>query len=353
MDRIDKNNYEAFMLDYLEGTISPQDKTQLLLFLEQYPELKEDLDTDISLSLQEPVNNHKCDFKIQLKKHPADEYELSVQDYLCIKHFEEGLTKEEDAELVLIEPDAQQRQSAIKSYSQMVLKPDQQVIYASKKRLLRFVMWPAIKQILVNRSAAAVAVMAFVATIWLWQHQNTDAPVLAEKGKDRIEIDVPELAEAKIVEKVLTNETKPSKDSLLKLANDPMELKAGDNAVDDEESIQNNQSKQTPFLASIADVECIKTKPINAYEYGLNVMMPQYMNNNLLKQELVAFYRKVEDEERNDSDGLSLALVENGVKLMNFFSKESVKMQKYYNADGKVVGYQVKGENVEVDHRVK
>jgi len=63
MDRIDKNNYEAFMLDYLEGTISPQDKTQLLLFLEQYPELKEDLDTDISLSLQEPVNNHKCDFQ--------------------------------------------------------------------------------------------------------------------------------------------------------------------------------------------------------------------------------------------------------------------------------------------------
>ena len=42
--KITKETYEAFMLDLLEGTISKEDEMALMLFLEEHPELKEDLE---------------------------------------------------------------------------------------------------------------------------------------------------------------------------------------------------------------------------------------------------------------------------------------------------------------------
>ena len=41
---IDKNNYEAFFLDYHEGNLSPQEVADLYLFLSQYPELKKEFE---------------------------------------------------------------------------------------------------------------------------------------------------------------------------------------------------------------------------------------------------------------------------------------------------------------------
>ncbi len=44
MSLITKNNYEAFLLDYIEGNLSPEMRAELMLFFENHPELKEDLD---------------------------------------------------------------------------------------------------------------------------------------------------------------------------------------------------------------------------------------------------------------------------------------------------------------------
>lgn len=44
MSRITLNNYEAFLLDYLEGNISSDDAAELMLFAAQHPELEIDLE---------------------------------------------------------------------------------------------------------------------------------------------------------------------------------------------------------------------------------------------------------------------------------------------------------------------
>ena len=348
MMTIDKNNYEAFMLDYLEGTISPKDKTQLLLFLDQHPELKDELDTDISIELKPQNKEETFSCKAALLKHPADEYEMSVKDYLLIKQHEEGLNRDEEAELVLVEPNEQQRIVEQKAYAKTSLKAEN-VIYPNKSRHRRFILWPVIKQVMVNRSVAAVAILALIFSIWLLQDFTSIEPVVATIETSENESTTVHVASAKIVEKSLTSDIKPSKDSLMKLSKDPMELKA--NRKKKDTKLKKKQLEPTQYLASIAAIQPLKTKPLNAYEYGLNVMMPQYMSNNLLRKELAAIYRKIEDDQ--ESPTLSLALVESGVKVMNFFSKESVQMQKYYNADGKVVAYKVKGENLEVKRRAK
>jgi hypothetical protein len=42
---INKENYEAYFLDYQEGTLSTEQVAELMVFLEMYPELKEDLES--------------------------------------------------------------------------------------------------------------------------------------------------------------------------------------------------------------------------------------------------------------------------------------------------------------------
>lgn len=50
---INKNNYEAFFLDYHEGNLSPQQVADLLLFIEQHPELREEFESFENLTLND------------------------------------------------------------------------------------------------------------------------------------------------------------------------------------------------------------------------------------------------------------------------------------------------------------
>ncbi|WP_430816974.1 hypothetical protein [Carboxylicivirga sp. RSCT41] len=349
--KINKSNYEAYLLDYLEGSISAQDREALLLFFELHPELKSELDTDISLGLnsQEQL---AFGFKEQLLKHDADIYELPVSEYLYIKKQEDGLSKAEETELLVAEPDEQQRKKESAEYGKTILKADHTLFFADKSKLRRFILLPAFKQYTVRRSIAAVAVIALFTSIWFFTETTTDhSQQLARTTTEQTTQQTTEqqetvIAQSKILEKSLPDEKQPSKDSLLKLAKDPMELKTP--PVADQNTMQ---KEKIEYLAGMGNSDAFDEHKINAYEHGLNVMMPQYMNNNLLRQELASIYRQIEVEDYTPS--LSLALVESGVKVMNFLSKDPVKMQKYYNDNGEVVAYKVKGENLEVNRKIK
>jgi hypothetical protein len=64
---ITRHNYEAYLLDYIEGNLSEQDTAGLMRFLDQNPELKQDLDDFDWVTLADNDNNFegKDDLKIQ------------------------------------------------------------------------------------------------------------------------------------------------------------------------------------------------------------------------------------------------------------------------------------------------
>ena len=49
MEKIDLNNYEAYFLDLMEGTLSAEEKHDLFAFLELHPELKAEMEEDFGL----------------------------------------------------------------------------------------------------------------------------------------------------------------------------------------------------------------------------------------------------------------------------------------------------------------
>ncbi|MEI6489771.1 MAG: hypothetical protein WCP52_12460 [Bacteroidota bacterium] len=69
---INKNNYEAFFLDYHEGNLSPEQVAELLLFVEQHSELREAFESFENFTLED-YSTIQFENKSSLKKEISDD----------------------------------------------------------------------------------------------------------------------------------------------------------------------------------------------------------------------------------------------------------------------------------------
>ena len=85
---INKTNYEAFFLDYHEGNLSPQQVADLLLFVEQHPELKEEFESFENFVLEDLSSiefENKSNLKKQITLENKEEYFIrSVENTLNV-----------------------------------------------------------------------------------------------------------------------------------------------------------------------------------------------------------------------------------------------------------------------------
>jgi hypothetical protein len=98
MNKINKNNVEAYYLDYLEGSLSPSDTDELLLFIDNHPELAELFDEtdDLTEYILTPTELSFGDTEA-LKTFPCDEDEICLEniDYWLIAKSENTLAEGE------------------------------------------------------------------------------------------------------------------------------------------------------------------------------------------------------------------------------------------------------------------
>lgn len=354
--KINLENYEAFMLDYLEGNLDKVASEELMQFLDQHPELKADLKLFDPLTI-EPNNTPRFKFKDQLKKQPADAYNLPVRDYLLIKQQEEGLTNAESETLISNYGNDAQLENDAKLYASSYLTSNKNIRYDGKSHLKRSLVIPFFRKQTLNRAASVAALLLFGSVIWFIQDHlsvNSNSALVQRQPihQDAKPLIVEAQPEAKVVEKSL-NHPPLSKDSLLKFAKDPMQIKQKktvNKTTKTNTTRLTHQYNQFTRMAS-ASLPAFKTVKVNAFEEGLNTMMPQYMNNNMYKQELAAIYQKIEAENENPS--LNIALVEGGVKFVNWLSKDQLELQKQYDENKNLIGYHLTGEKLEITRKVK
>ncbi len=86
--KINKNNYEAFFLDYHEGNLVPLETVELFLFIEQHPELKEEFEGFENFTIDEippAAFENKSILKKEITLDNKDEYFIkSVENTLNI-----------------------------------------------------------------------------------------------------------------------------------------------------------------------------------------------------------------------------------------------------------------------------
>ena len=86
MKKINKHNYEAFFLDYYEKNLSTEEVAELMLFLENHPNLKEEFE-DYEEIILEPDTTVIFENKNSLKKnslqHRWKHYSRKLRKLYC------------------------------------------------------------------------------------------------------------------------------------------------------------------------------------------------------------------------------------------------------------------------------
>jgi hypothetical protein len=129
---INRDNFEAYMLDYLEGHLDPLYTADLMVFLAENPEFEcyiPDFDNSIALP-----DNREYSYKNLLKKEFADIAEITVANFdeFCIAACEGILEKNETDRLSLYMMLHPERSHDLDIYRKLKLSPDTAVTFIHK-----------------------------------------------------------------------------------------------------------------------------------------------------------------------------------------------------------------------------
>jgi hypothetical protein len=174
---ITRENYEAFFLDFYEGNLTKSQAAELMGFLAQHPDLKEEFESFELVFLPEEIKMimpGKDEIKKPEHARPGS-YSLDKQ---MIAYFEGDLDEKSSSALLsaVAKDPALQKEFAL--FRQVRLQPDKGILFAGKSALKRYPLgafMPAIQ-----RFAVAAAILAFLAGIFFMMPRLDDTPDIAQ-----------------------------------------------------------------------------------------------------------------------------------------------------------------------------
>jgi hypothetical protein len=178
----DRTNYEIWLIDYLDGNLDTLQIEQLMSFLQENPDIKEELN-EIEQYIIKPDSNSFLR-KNNLKKSVSDISE-SQFEYLCIAASENDLSDQETAELEEIIAESPEKRKTYELIQKLKLvAPD--VEYRRKFKLRkvtdvqRIVRFSAI----VLSAAATIAIMILLYNISFRKNAGENPMVVIVSSKD-------------------------------------------------------------------------------------------------------------------------------------------------------------------------
>lgn len=150
MSHINSHNYEAYYLDYLEGNLSPENTAQLLLFLENNPQYKDEVDgvaitplpTESSISLDKSFLYQQID-------------STNVEEHI-IADLENEISAEDKEELTTYLSSSKEGKELAQRYQKTIL-PKPSIPYPNKGELKKKKKRAVIYYLVPMASAAAIA----------------------------------------------------------------------------------------------------------------------------------------------------------------------------------------------------
>ena len=170
----DRTNYEIWLIDYLDGNLNGEQEGQLLSFLDENPDIKNEFEGLSAVHLSHPdlsfVNKNSL-------KRSAESVSESQFDLLCAASMENDLSAEQKQELDEIISASDDRKKTIELFAKTKLTP-QQHTFPYKNRLKKStpgqkVFWFSVTGL----SAAATILILFTLVRNPWVNNKVDQTV--------------------------------------------------------------------------------------------------------------------------------------------------------------------------------
>ncbi|MCK4664540.1 MAG: hypothetical protein KAT68_16850 [Bacteroidales bacterium] len=133
--KINRNNYEIFFIDYLDGHLNDKDIYELMVFLSQNSDLKEELD-DINGAVLVPEDLSFPE-KENLKKTCGDKLLINENNFeeFCVSEIEGNLTKPEISQLETYLKKHPEKEKEYNLFHKTILKSEFSIKYKDKELL--------------------------------------------------------------------------------------------------------------------------------------------------------------------------------------------------------------------------
>ncbi len=159
---INISNYEEYVIDYIDGTLSTEDEVAFTAFLALHPDAAEEVDAmrDVSALEADPaVKMDASALKMEVEAVGALN-ENTYESYFSAAA-DDSLAREEQAEVEAFLAKNPKLQGEFNLYQRSVLKPDAQVVYPEKQALKRSIpLWEATRPTALRVAAALVVLLA-------------------------------------------------------------------------------------------------------------------------------------------------------------------------------------------------
>ena len=170
---IHKGNYEQYAMDYIENKLSADLKNDFELFLEQNPEIKQEIDEIKFLEIEQEPNVVLQD-KTSLKKSPIEG--ITYTEYLLIGKIENQLSKNESKELDKLVNNNSKVAQDFFSFQKTILPPTEKIVYPFKNSLKK----SNIVKLYTKRIMQVAAVFAFLFTFfYFYNNRKTNSYILS------------------------------------------------------------------------------------------------------------------------------------------------------------------------------
>jgi hypothetical protein len=168
--KINRNNYEAFFIDYLEGFLDEKLVDDFIEFLQQNPDLKEELSLFQTVSIgQEEITFSK---KESLLKEKYDvEHEFNQAAIASMEGDISASEKTEFEKYLSIHPEKQKEAGL---FNKTKLQPDKSVVFSKKNKLYRYSAGRTI--LLWTTRVAAILIVALSVYIFIDKNSNVLIP---------------------------------------------------------------------------------------------------------------------------------------------------------------------------------
>jgi hypothetical protein len=341
--KITRINYEAYFLDYRENNLAPEQVTELFVFLEQNPDLKEEFDSFEDISL---VPNKKIRFgaKESLKKNEliaTENIRNTNYDEFLVRELDGDLTEDESIELKAFIELNPKTKLEYNIYRSTFMKPDPSVRFEGKEKLKKtgfFVIYR--KEMIYGLSIAASVILLL--GIYFGFMNKPEQRNFAGK-----------------VQKVNTIRFDPGSNNknIAGESHFPRKIENRQTADIKPSQIQSMENQNRQALPQIADMQQV-TNPTFEFAKSEKAMIRLELRNSAISFEgndlkapeqksfasrfiaaLAGKVIKIEKPERK-------SFLEYTIEGYNFMADKEVQLDKKVDENGNVIAYSLNGENI-------
>lgn len=340
---INRNNYEVFAVDFIDGTLSPAEAAEFLAFLAENPDIANEIELLRESSAKIDPGLVKADFSFLMKD--LNQLPLRPENYdeMCIA-FHEGDLNEEASNKLLNEIKTNNTLKAkFEQYSKLKLVPDNRIVFTNKSSLLhREIPVPVMRRIVIGVSAAAAAFIGFM----LFNTSQADfsainqldnvvsvlqiptAPILEETSEINDNIEGTKPAERK----------KKVRKTVLPLVEDNVEFAKIDTTEPEEERFIRITRIETPQL---------ETKD---YLAESTIVLPDnFTGSSAQNEDIITDIRKRGNQLFAQAGKITFTdVIQTGIKGINQLAETDLKYETITDEDGKVVEFALSSENFNI-----